>query len=410
MPSSISSSESAPRSGVARLTLFAGAGILLGGLLFTRCNLELVDVIQIERARVRQAVAALPEVAARPDPTLIFFGSSLVWNGFSSRVFDGRLREQGVELSSFNFGFGGMNPSSQRLLAQRMAHEYRVRGRRLALTLVEFTPFQATVARGENDALAFEQHEIVLTRPVDMARLGLDSPELAVRYLTAHYLRKSISSGTVTGVWSFIIRGVGASLDAEPEAIASDPDEGDGEQPARTGGSEREIGGLDLLFEILRENRGLPPFWGFDFRGDLILGSPALQAKIASTRVPTDESLQADVERRIRCCDLLELHFDERLVADFIALVHELAAVSDQIQVVVLPVNHAWVKRSSASQERLRVVLERIGAETGVTIADFSSMPGIETQHFIDSTHLWFTLGAEVFSTRLADHYAPLLR
>ena len=88
-----------------------GLLMLLAGLLWSRCHIEVIDIVQPEKKRLREALDALPEMAAHPGDHALFFGSSLVWNGFVPDIFDARLRERGVELASFNLGFGGLNPA-----------------------------------------------------------------------------------------------------------------------------------------------------------------------------------------------------------------------------------------------------------------------------------------------------------
>ena len=121
MRSSTSSSSGAVREGgrvpvedprrVALRTAVAGLLTLIAGLAFMRCHIALLDPVMPEKQRLREAVAALPQVAAAPGDAVIVFGSSLVWNGFKPLVFDDRLRETGVEVTTWNFGFGGLNPS-----------------------------------------------------------------------------------------------------------------------------------------------------------------------------------------------------------------------------------------------------------------------------------------------------------
>ncbi len=62
---------------------------------------------------------------------------------------------------------------------------------------------------------------------------------------------------------------------------------------------------------------------------------------------PAPYELERDLANRIRCCDILELDFDEALVEDFIAIVHELAAVSERIE-IILPTS----RRSRATTAR----------------------------------------------------------
>jgi hypothetical protein len=118
------------------------------------------------------------------------------------------------------------------------------------------------------------------------------------------------------------------------------------------------------------------------------------------------ESRRADLEDRIRCCDVLDLHFDEGLVRDFIAMVRELGAISDRIEVVLLPKNYDWVKNPPEALARQQAVLERIERETGARVSDYQYRPEIDERYFWDVTHLTIYEGQDRFTTLLADDWA----
>ncbi len=409
---------------VALRTAVAGLLILGAGLAFARCNIALVDPLMAGKKRLREALAALPEVAAHPggtgdtgetgetSDTALFFGSSLVWNGFSPEVFDARLGERGVQLASFNFGFGGLNPEIQLLLARRIRAAFDAEGHRLRLALVEFNPFQTTRARAREDEHVRDQHRMMLAMPAEIAQLAFESPDRGARYFTGRYLRNSISPEAVTAAFGGIVSGIGELVEAgargpkppKPNSAEARPSpEERAQMDARTGAA------LDFRLGLLEAHRGIPPMWELEFRGDPQFDRPETHEALEILSRPTDWELREDLARRIRCCDIEELRFDEHLVADFIALVGELAAVSERTEVVLMPVNHAWVKRSPAALERLREVVLRIARETGVPVLDFQSLPSLDASHFWDATHLTPSGGMRAFSVLLADHYVPTL-
>jgi hypothetical protein len=59
--------------------------------------------------RVLQAQAAIPQIIAEPNELVMFYGSSMTRAGFSPRKFDRDLKVIGKKITSFNFGFGGLN-------------------------------------------------------------------------------------------------------------------------------------------------------------------------------------------------------------------------------------------------------------------------------------------------------------
>lgn len=60
-------------------------------------------------------------------------------------------------------------------------------------------------------------------------------------------------------------------------------------------------------------------------------------------------------------------------------------------------------------QSRLDGVLRRIAQETGVHVRDFQNDPRITAKHYIDTTHLSFHDGIDVFSRVLAEEYAGVI-
>ena len=118
------------------------------------------------------------------------------------------------------------------------------------------------------------------------------------------------------------------------------------------------------------------------------------------------EFLKSDLENRIRCCDIVELHFNEGLVRDFIALVHELAAISDRIEVVLMPRNYEWVKNPPEALDRQRTVVTRIERETGAAVRDYQHLPELDGRYFLDVSHLILHEGQDRFSRLLAEDWA----
>ena len=160
------------------------------------------------------------------------------------------------------------------------------------------------------------------------------------------------------------------------------------------------------MLSMRKANRGLPRFWELEHRGNADLLHPETTEAYVRMFTLSARAMRSDLERRVNCCDIEELHFDEQLVVDFIALVRELDAISERTEVFLMPVNHDWVHRSPEALERQRAVLSRIERETGVRISDFQTEPPFEASLFSDTTHLLLTTGRPRFSRFLADHYS----
>ncbi len=410
MPSSTSSSESeSPRVDpdsrrLALRTLLVGVSLLTAGMLFTRCQTFMLDWVLLEDVRLREAIAEIPAVASTPGSTALVFGSSLVFVGFSPAVFDARMEEHGIDLQSWNFGFGGLNPEIQRVLARRVRAAFESENRTLALSLVEFNPFQATKARAASNERSRDQLLMMLATPADILKLALESPERAARTVVVRYLRGSITAEAMTEIFGEL-----AKLPLTAVFPDEHPDEQEVPPEQAAAIDERQEAMLELAFAMLEVHGGKPTFWELEYGGELRLLFPETEEYVVRMMQPTPYELERDLENRIRCCDIVDLDFDESLVADFIATVQDLAAVSERVEIFLMPKNTDWVQTSPEGMQRQRDVLERIRRETGVRIADFQEVPPFKGSKFFDVSHLTVHEGMPEFSRILADHSARVL-
>jgi hypothetical protein len=152
-------------------------------------------------SRVEQAREHLPEIVAVPEDLVLMFGSSMTEAAFSARRFDRALAERGVEVRSFNFGFGGLNPYFQDYLARRIRDAFVEHDRRLALAVIEFNPFRNTTTRWEGAQPIVDSYVAMLADGDDVAGLILDDPTRGVRIAEIKYLRNEISAEIIT--WYF---------------------------------------------------------------------------------------------------------------------------------------------------------------------------------------------------------------
>ena len=126
--SSSTSSSSPPRLPFLKVLLVAVLGMGLSLVLVRAYAAALGASGEAFLGRVIEARAALPRIIAEEDDLVLFFGSSMTQAGFSARVFDRALAERGVDVKSFNFGFGGLNPLFQDYLARRVREAFEERG------------------------------------------------------------------------------------------------------------------------------------------------------------------------------------------------------------------------------------------------------------------------------------------
>ena len=403
MPSSTFSSRR-----LALRATIAGLGILLAALGIIRALTEAAEARIPEVfgvTRIKSAYRALPRIAAAPGPKALFFGSSTVQFGFAPQAFDARLARSGLEITSYNLGIGNMNPSLQVVLARRIRAEFESSGHRVDLMLIELNPFQTTERRVRANEPLHEAVLSILSTPRSLWRDVVDDPERGARLFTIKYLREGVAAQAIT-------EGLGMGVEALGHLLAE-------EEEPRTEEEERileERGDLALeLFGNLREelpDRWPLGTWSFESRGALRLTDLSPETRALLSRLMANlqypPSLQDDLENRIRCCDIVDLHFDEGLVHDFIAMVRELAAISDRIEVVLMPKNYDWVKNPPEALARQRAVLERIERETGVRVSDYQNLRELDGGYFWDVSHMT-PEGTEYFSVRLAEDWSERL-
>ncbi len=342
----------------------------------------------------------LPELA-RPtaEKKVMVFGSSMVQAGFEPNTFDQAMLEREVKVTSFNYGIGNLNPAYQELMTRRIKEAMQSTQQKFALSLVEFTPFQATKTRASFGKFTADQNVALLSSFLELADLTLQDPTRGLRLLNIRYLRSGISAELITTIPQLI-----PELD-EPDSLEFIQ----ARQRANKARSDYNL--------LLEENHGKQSSaqWQILLRGGRMDKSAhsaelheKMQAYVSAYQHPL--IMQSDLDRRVRTADILEMNFHPPLVDAFINMVLNLKAVSALTEVILLPRNTDWVVYSLDSEKRLRETLEYIRTSTGVPIRDFQTHKNINPSHFIDSTHLSTDRGIDVFSKLLATTYEDLLK
>ena len=152
-------------------------------------------------ARVMEARAALPRIVQEERPLVMVFGSSMTHAAFGARQFDREMAERGIEIKSFNFGFGGLNPYFQDYLSRRIRDAFVENDRRLELVLIEFTPLQNTTARWNGAQPAVDSYVTMLADGSDIWEIIKKDPGRGIRAAEIKYLRNDISAEMTT--WFF---------------------------------------------------------------------------------------------------------------------------------------------------------------------------------------------------------------
>ncbi|PTL82825.1 hypothetical protein DAT35_18875 [Vitiosangium sp. GDMCC 1.1324] len=344
--------------------------------------------------RVRGFLQALPDIAAREDSALVF-GSSIIQHGFSPEVFEAHLR--GPRVTAYNLGFPGVDPEVQQLLAHRVAEAFQRGNHRARLMVVEFTPFQATLARGQASRYRelAQVKKALLSTPGDLAETALHSPEEASHLASL----QALGGRSPLAVTSLLEHQL---LDGPPPAWWPGPR---AEEPDT---------GRKALIERVRAGRarveGRPvPEWDPLRRGEVrLVFEQTREDYLAWLRLrAAPEMLEGDLQWRVETSDILELRFDERRVAAFVDVVRTLASVSERTVLLLAPRNRAWVHLTPEGRARLAEVVARLTRDTGVPVLDLTEAPEFTAEDFVDTTHLNESSGRPKLSRRLAEELSP---
>jgi hypothetical protein len=404
MSSSISSSDNAVSSrGIyARilLAILLSMAVALGLVrIFTAANGASGDSLL---GRVMESREAIPQIAAEENDLVMLYGSSMTQAGFSPREFDLELAEKGIATTSFNFGFGGLNPMFQEYLSRRIVDDFKAENRRLKLVMIEFNPFQTTITR-RNRAVALEDSYLaILASPAELFDILLDDPERGLRMLEIRYLRDGISAEMITTFfWAEPFQAQRGRTDLVEE-------EGVEERLVEV------LAGMDEAFEV-----EYPDYddsdWYYPWRGggtNMSERAPETLELVNEyyTLTQTDYQMSDDRLSRIANADIEDLNFDPDLVVAFIELVKDFQEIADHVEVIMLPKNTDWIKNPPEAIARQAEVVERIRNETGATLRDFQVTDSVSNSMFGDTTHLNRYQGAVAFTHLLVEEYEDLLR
>lgn len=390
---------------IAARTLGVGIGLVLAALGLARGFIGYLERSTPSEVRGQYSegtgrlvgfLEVLPEIARREDAALVF-GSSLIQHGFSPESFEQHL---GVPVTAYNLGFPGVDPEMQALLARRVADSFEQAGRKARLSLVEFTPLQATVARVR--AQRFRElaaiKKALLADPLALARVARRSPEEA-----AHLGALRLLGGTSPLVVKSLVER--RLFDGPPPSWWPVPQPPDPIMERRAWVERIHAG------RAAAERRGVPE-WDPVRRGEVRwIFDESREAYAAWARLRTaPELLEPERQWRVESSDMLELRFDEEQVRFFIEAVRALASVSRETRVVLAPRNPAWNQPTPAGRARLATVLARIEREAGVPVLDLSDSPEFSPEDFIDVTHLNESSGRPKLSRRLAEAMAEQWR
>ena len=406
MSSFISNSSISEEPRLTSRRLYARAVISLG--LSMLCALSLIYFyLELNDAnkqgilgRVNEAQAALTEIVDEPHELVMFFGSSMTRAGFSPRRFDRTLQQQGKDVKSFNFGFGGLNPYFQDLLSRRVVEEFENNDRRLKLAMIEFNPFQTTKTRWNRAKPSLDSFITMLADDRELLEIAKQDITRGVRLFNIKYARNNVSAELIT---TFYGRGL---FPIRPPNVYEDSDT-----------VVAEIKRLEALLDEQFEKE-YPDYehseWSYAWQG----GGTIPQERSKETLElfdqyyavsHTDARMKNDRLGRIFSADIEELNFEPLLVEHFINIVKNFQAISDNVEVIMLPKNSKWIKNTDEAKQRLARVVDSIEQATGVTIKNHQDIPEITPEMYRDTTHLSRYHGGVVYTDYLIHLYKDRL-
>ncbi len=404
MSSSTSSSDAkAQRRIFARIFLTVSLGMGIALALVQGLVMALGAGSSSLLGRVIEARDAIPQIVDEPQELVMMFGSSMTGAGFSPREFDLAVAERGGSVKSFNFGFGGLNPLFQDYLARRIREDFEASDRRLKLVMIEFNPFQTTVSRRNLQRPLEESYVALLASPAELADFTLDDPESGLRMSLIRYLRDGISAEMIT-----------TFLWGEPFRAPRSDDGVDFERDEAAEERLREV--LRVLGEKFSEE--YPDFDGSDWYYPWQGGGTVKTERSAETLelfeeyydlITSDYRMAVDRLDRVESADIEELHFDAELVAAFVRVVENFKAISDNVEIIMLPKNTDWIKNPPEALARQAEAIRQIEAETALPVRDFQVIEPVSNDMFSDTTHLNRYQGAVAFTEFLVERYAELL-
>ena len=387
---------------VALKTVLLGGGVMLLAMLmvnglvsFARSQVPSPFSIQ----RIQTSAQALPAALSLPAedtrPVVYVFGSSLIEFGFSPQRFDAELKDRGVDAVSYNFGFGNSDPHIQERFATRFAEVFRDHPATVDLVVYEFAPFQATRRRAEQSGQLENAAQAVIGDWRNFLDLAREDHEQAVSLFNIKYIRDGVPAEAITSLLSMPLKNLGKNAVPIKD-----------EQTPSTGALQ-----LDFYRHMHRDwfTDEAPGGWRQMDRGGLPVSASddtmALAAQLMP-RLQEPQRMQRALANRIACCDIEDLDIDESMLDSFIAAIRQAQSVSARVDVLLMPQNKDIVQYSEQGKQRLQAALDRIRAETGATIVDFSDADDYGVEWFFDTDHLTLFGGRLRFSEELADYYA----
>jgi len=352
--------------------------------------------------RVLESRKALNQIVREDSELVMFYGSSMTGAGFAPRLFDKAMHGMDIDVKSFNFGFGGLNPFFQDIYSRRIREEFQQNNRRLKLAILEFNPFQTTITRHNGAKMLEDSFVTLLASNEELKDITLKDPTRGIRLLTIKYLRDGVSAEMITGFF-----GREFSVPRERSQIPEDET------------LEKRLDEVGVLLNEAFEKE-YPDFknsqWSYEWQG----GGTIPEERSQETLTIFDEyytlqnnnkkNLDDDRLNRIATADIIELKFSQELVQAYIRIIKNFQQFSDKVDVVMLPRNTDWITNSPEGLKRLNATINTIENATGVTIKNHQDLDVMTPSMFRDTTHLNRYQGSVTYTNYIVDQYKDFLK
>lgn len=351
--------------------------------------------------RVLEARDAIPIIAQENEDVVMVFGSSMVEAGFSSRQFDRELAEQNVNIKSFNFGFGGLNPYFQDILSRRIKEGFLQQDKKLKLAILEFNPFQTTQTRYQGAVSLKDSFESYLLSSDELWELTKQDPKRGIRLYNIRYLRDGVSAEMIT---SFFGRGF------QPPPKRTDIPVDEEANKLRRELSDELVKRFEQDYPDYQDSN-----WSYQWQGAGTI--PEERSKETLTIFEqyyaagrNQHRMDNDKLNRIDTADIIELRFEPELVEAYIRIVENFKAFSEHVDIILLPRNTEWINYSPEGKKRLLATMAYIEKRTGIKVKNYQDLDVITPDMFSDTTHLARYSGDVAFTRFLVNEYKGFLQ
>lgn len=375
----------------------SAAAVLVGALLCTRFYLQSIEAFTMgneawTKRRIRMAVEQLPSIASSKDRLVLFVGASDLESSIDPIDLDGRLREKGLNVTSYNLAVRNITLVFD-VWCDRLIEDFRRAGRVADAIVVKFSPTRATTRTTKS-----VRKESVL----DMTGLFMSSTMLA------NELQRDPENGLRLFVYKSIYGGHSPSsglANTQTLLYFSPP-----WRDVLPSWKARPPEVRDILFALWHNpklHRG--PAWDPETRGSFFWGSPESDAELAKVEdYLTDPGhFEEMIQWNRRTFDAVDLRFDRDVVIAFSRSLANLRRIAKRVILLHFPEDPRFY-RPAATDKRVNALLQRMAVGAGATFINYTD-DEMKKSEYLDPLHLG-RAGRRNLNARLAEDLFALLQ